>query len=228
MAHEHQTSVVEAPKGAKAGSVDKCVIHHPQKGKPVKVPFVASGLAPTNKKIDFVFGRLVDQTTGHVFPGKTLPFPDIHRWAILFKKDPNLVLSDPFTLEVYGMAIDAKGKPAVVWQCSLTMPKPSGKIQFQLVIGWPVSNENDLCPSNFVPYGTYDTPGTIAVTLSGGVSIPPPAVPIYYDPTGGIWAAQFDPFAQPGSACQLDATLTKTTGGVDTALSKTGLAFQNC
>jgi hypothetical protein len=224
---QQQTGAVQARTGAHQGAADKCAIHHPKKS-PLKFPFVASGLAPRDKKIDVVVGRLVDQTNGDSFPGFTLPFPDIYRWAIYFNKDSHMVLTDQFTLEVFGIAISAQGLVVAEWKCSTGMLKPLDLHVIDIAIGWPDSHDHTLCPSNFVPYGTYNDAGTIAVTLSGGVSATAESVQ-YVD---GIWSAQFNaqdfPSTLPTAACNLDAKLTTSSGGTEYAGTKTDLVFQNC
>jgi hypothetical protein len=199
---------------------------YPKAGKPVPYPFVASGSAPEDPPINLVFGVLIDQTTGQVFPGHTLPFPDPHRWAVLFKRDKRLHRSDPFTLVVFGVLLGSTGLPTVQWYVTLEIPRGVGGSRDEVDIGWPDSGEADLCPSNFVPFGGFNRPGTIKVTLSGGVAAT--ASSVYYDLTDGFWSAQFDAFAQPATACNLDATLTPLAGSPDTAMTKSNLRFQNC
>jgi hypothetical protein len=198
-------------------------IHHPRKDKQISLPFVASGLAPAN--VDFVYGRLRDQATGQILRGTTLAFPVPYRWAICFGRDPSFVPGNAHTLEVFGVAIDGLGQSSIPWYDSVNLPKRTGPIPFDIAIGWPDSNESDLCPSNFVPYGSYSTKGIIEVRLSGGASLT--ASSVQYDTLHGLWVAQFDAFNRPASPCNLDATLTTSTG-VDTAPTKTGLVFQSC
>jgi hypothetical protein len=226
MTHEHQASVAKATKRPRVVSAGAPGIRYPAGDNRVRFPLVASGVAPDDLGIDLVYGRLVDQTTAQVYPGLTLPFPLPCPWAVYFRHGPGLVVTRPLTLEVFGIALNGQGVPKAVWHDSLNLPEEPGIIQQAVFIGWPASNETDLCPSSFVPYGTYNPAGTIAATLKCGGTTVATASSIYYDPSGGIWAAQFDPFAQPSSPCQLDVTLT-TSSGVDTR-SITGLGFQNC
>jgi hypothetical protein len=234
MAHKHQASVVETQRGASLVLAVTPGIYHPKRGgKPVQRAFVASGWAPDDKNIDFVFGRLVDQTNGQIFRGRTLPFPEPHRWAIYFSsKDLGLDASHTFTLDVFGIVADAMGSgtAAAVWRpdsVTITFAPPYGGAP---AISWPHAPDDcPLCTSNFGPYGTYDTAGTITATLklqNGGGTVAT-ASSIYYDPTGGIWAAQFNQFNPPSGNCELDVTETAP-NGTTSSQSSSNLTFNNC
>jgi hypothetical protein len=161
MAVKHQKSAAQAEAGARQGAGKRPRIHHPTKvQKPVGLPFVASGLAPDTMNIAFVFGRLVDQTDPRqVFKGMTLNFPDPYRWAIYFRRDSTLVAGHLFTLDVYAVVNDSQGKPASVSYLYSEVDLRIG--DYDVRIYWPYSAEDDLCPSNFVPYGTFSDPGTV-------------------------------------------------------------------
>jgi hypothetical protein len=206
-------------------AADDPVIHHPQTGDHMRLPFVASGRAPRAQHIDSVQGRLVDYN-GRLFPGRTLLFPDIYRWAIFFACDHQMDLTHPLKLEVFGVAINAQGLSATVWRCSADSLTLSSGGPFEIKIDWPQSGNHKLCPSNFVPYGKYTDAGTIAVTLGGGVTATTQNVQ-YID---GIWSAQFDPGQfppLPTGPCTLQATLNTPTG-IQYSPQMTDLVFQNC
>jgi hypothetical protein len=179
-------------------------------------------MAPNN--IDFVFGRLVDLAANQVVRrGQTLPTTEPYRWAIHFRRGgPALHPGTPYRLEVFGLVIGAQGLPTVQWDdaVDLTFHSPV----YDIKIEWPDHDgENDLCASNFVPYGTYSPAGTVIVTLDCGAGPISPAW-IYYDPTEGDWSAQFDPLVPvPTGNCTLTASL-----GISSSDIRHNLQFQNC
>src|SRR5262249_47748883 len=143
-----------------------------------------------------------------------------YRWAIYFRPVGSLPIgiTQSYTLEVFGIQMRDRDKQAIVGDASVDMMLITG---VEPTIAYPDHDgENDLCPSNFVPYGLYNPPGTLTVALSGGVSLN--ASSISYDALNNFWSAQFDAFDQPTSSC----VLTVTQGVNSTRRSRLG--FGNC
>jgi hypothetical protein len=220
MANTAQSGSTQAPTGTKAKSSSKPQIHHPKLDKRghlphVGYPFVASGIAP--EEVDIVVGLLRDQQGVVAKCGYTLPLPIAYRWAIYFKPKPSF-LPVQQTLEVFGIQMRNPDKPAIVWNDSVDVVLEAGS---DVTIAFPTDNEDDLCPSNFVPYGAYNPQGgalTVALTCTGGVS---PNASMYYDAPNSFWSAQFEAFDGP-----TQCNLTVQQDGSST--SRNNLGFGNC
>jgi hypothetical protein len=197
-------------------------VHHPKPNSSVRNSFVASGVAP--EAVLRVVGHLKDrQTTKVIQGGLTLPSHRPYLWAIYFKQvptPPNHNMPRKCTLEVFGIGMDDRGNEVTLWRSGGVNVEvlPPG---FDLHITWP-DGSGTYCGSNFVPYGTYSTAGTITAQLGGGLSAQ--ASSVYQDAGAGFWSAQFDPLPT-ATGCTLTVTLT----GSPPPQTVTGLNFDgNC
>ncbi len=192
-------------------------MHHPRNGqRPVPRSFVASGTC--TDAVCQVIGRLM--SNGKVLCyGMPIPTVAPNGWALYFKRVHPGSQNLPCTLDVFGVIINPQGVLEVVSIDSQPVTIRGGS--YGANIEWPYANENDLCPSNFVPYGAYDTAGTITADLSGGHTAN--ATYVQQDPSEGFWSATFDTFDPPQDPC----TVTVSLDGVAQD-DKPGLQFQSC
>ncbi len=176
--------------------------------------FVVSGLS--DPQIEFVVGRLINQSTNEVVHGKTIFNPPT--WGIYFRGVPR----GTYTLEVIGISIDPQTG------ATTTYPPVSQSLDIvtqrnEVTITWP-GNGDSACLSNFAPYGTYNPEGTVTVTVQIG-SDGSPISPDDFVQNDGGWAAQFLSLTQESSDYELH--VSNDAGGQD---ERTGLnlSLGNC
>jgi hypothetical protein len=211
-------------------------LHHPGlKTGPgrvnVRPSFVASGTRTDN------YASVIARVTGQGAPvyGRQIHRFCSPRWAFYFSQlRPNTA----YTLEVWGITlqIDAQGNITEKAERIGSQDIMTRDVFGAIDITWPPDQDttDQLCASNFVPYGTYAQQGTIRATLvsqSGTINLV--ASSVNQDPYELFWSAQFDDFSANidplhPDPCTLRVYLTPPGLGDIPAQPSTGLVFDAC